>query len=330
MSERHRRERADMLGGSWAGRGELMSAARSVLAARQAQEKAALRDQQKLERAALRREHVRFPSFRDWLAETSPDFAQRWRHRERRPATIEGPTFEPPAPHDIRAFSPVIDGVKVHYHLVGQRGGPAFTDRGKVIDIHDSQSRESVLAALQLSAQKWGSFTVHGNEHFRRLCVELAVEHGFKIANPELQQAIAADRERLRSKNARPQPPTAAPSLAEAYRRHLAAEVAHHSLPGSPDPSRLDAHVAVRLRVAGYRRDAIAQAIREAAPMQRPNERRDWDRYAQRTADFAFSLPGSELAGHLARQRGRQRNIEDHQLERALEARLGGRLKFDR
>jgi hypothetical protein len=67
MSERYRRERADILGGSWAGRGELMSAARSVLAARQAQEKAALRDQQKAGRAVLRREHARFPSFRDWF-----------------------------------------------------------------------------------------------------------------------------------------------------------------------------------------------------------------------------------------------------------------------
>jgi hypothetical protein len=223
----------------------------------------------------------------------------------------------------------VIDGVKVHYHLAGQRCGPAFTDRGKVIDIHDSQGRASVLAALQLSAQKWGSFTVHGNKHFRRLCVELAVEHGFKIANPELQQALAADRVRLRAKGVQPEPATPAPSLAEAYRRHLAAEVAHHPHPGSSDASRLDAQIAVRMRVTGYRRDAIAQAIREAAPMQRPNERRDWDRYAQRTADFAFSLPGSQLADHLARQRGRQRNIEDHQVERAFEERLGGHLKFD-
>jgi hypothetical protein len=199
-----------------------------------------------------------------------------------------------------------------------------------VIDIRDSNRRESVLAALQLSAQKWGTFTVHGNEQFRRLCVELAVEHGFKIANPELQPAIAADQERLRSKNVRPQPTSAAPSLAEAYRRHLAAEVACHSLPENAGLSRLDAQVAVRMRVAGYRRDAIAQAIRQAAPTQRPNERRDWDRYSRRTADFAFSLPGSELADHLAHQRGRNRNIEDHQLERALEARLGGRLKFDR
>ncbi len=227
--------------------------------------------------------------------------------------------------------APVIDGGKVHYHLAGQRGGPAFTDRGKVIDIHDSQApRERPGRASAQRPEVGHASPSTATSSFARLCVELAVEHGFKIANPELQQAIAADRERLRSKNARPQSPTAAPSLAEAYRRHLAAEVAHHSLPGSPDPSRLDAHVAVRMRVAGYRRDAVAQAIREAAPMHRPTERRDWDRYAQRTVDFAFSLPGSELAGHLARQRGRQRNIEDHQLERTLEARLGGRLKFDR
>jgi len=84
------------------------------------------------------------------------------------------------------------------------------------------------------------------------------------------------------------------------------------------------------MRVSGYRRDAIAQAIREAVPIERPNERRDWDRYARRTADFAFSLPGPELADHLARQRGRKRNTEDHLLGRALEAHLGGHLKFDR
>ena len=330
MSERHRHECADVLNGSWEGRGELMNAARSVLAARQAQEKAALRDQQKLERGALSREHARFPRFKDWLAETSPDLAQRWRHRERRPATIEGLTFEQPAPRDIRAFNAVIDAGKVHYHLAGQRGGPAFTDRGKVIDIRDSNRRDSVLAALQLSAQKWGAFTVHGNEQFRRLCVELAIEHGFKIANPELQPAIAADRERLRSKSVRSQLTIAVPSLAEAYRLHLAAEVACQSLPENADLSRLDAQVAVRMRVAGYRRDAIAQAIRQAAPIDRPSERRDWDRYSRRTADFAFSLPGSELADHLAHQRGRQRNIDDHQLERVLETRLGGPLKFER
>ena len=115
--------------------------------------------------------------------------------RERRPATLEGLRFDPPTPRDIRAFSAVVDGGKVHYCLAGSRSAPAFTDRGKTIDIHDSRQRESVLAALQLSAQKWGAFTVRGDEQFKRTCVALAAEHGFKITNPDLQQAISAERE---------------------------------------------------------------------------------------------------------------------------------------
>jgi hypothetical protein len=29
-----------------------------------------------------------------------------------------------------------------------------------------------------LSAQKWGTISVHGNREFMRTCVELAAEHG--------------------------------------------------------------------------------------------------------------------------------------------------------
>ena len=53
-----------------------------------------------------------------------------------------------------------------------------------------------MLAALQLSAQKWGAMRVTGNEHFLRTCVELAAEREFKIVNPDLQEAIAVERER--------------------------------------------------------------------------------------------------------------------------------------
>ena len=60
MSERHRRERTDILGQSWMGRGELLNATRSILAARRAQEKAELRDQHKVERTALQKEHGHF------------------------------------------------------------------------------------------------------------------------------------------------------------------------------------------------------------------------------------------------------------------------------
>ena len=66
--------------------------------------RADLRDQQKLERARLQQEQARFPAFKEWLAQKNPELAQQCRYRERRPATIEGPALEQPAPHDIRAF----------------------------------------------------------------------------------------------------------------------------------------------------------------------------------------------------------------------------------
>jgi hypothetical protein len=36
-----------------------------------------------------------------------------------------------------------------------------FTDHGRTFDIYDSRAHESVLAALQLSAQKWGTSSVN-------------------------------------------------------------------------------------------------------------------------------------------------------------------------
>jgi hypothetical protein len=324
MAERQRRERGDVLKGSWKGRGELLNATRSQLAARQAQDKAELRDQQKLARAALQREQQRFPVFKEWLAKKSLALEQQWRYRERQSSTLEGPTFEQPAPRDIRAFEAVVDRGTVHYHLAGKRGPPAFTDRGKVIAIRDSSRRDTVLAALQLSAQKWGTITVHGNEQFRRLCFELAVEHGFKIANPELQHAIAADRERRRADvDHEPVKGGTVRSLADAYRIHFA-DVARQTGAGNADPSRIDAEVAVRLRMTGHQPDAIARVIRDGAPAQRPNEHRNWDLYGRRAVEFALGVAGSRLADHLAPRRDILFRLEGRGSRKELEPQRRG------
>ena len=259
MAARHRQERADIFRGSWKGRGALLNATRSLLAARQAQERAEQLDRQKLERGVPDRDRGRFPSYEEWLHQRDHGLAQGWRHRERRPAGIEGPTFERPRPKTSGRSPPVVEGWHVHYRRVGERGSPAFTDRGKEIDIYDSNRRESVLAALQLSAQKWGTFTIRGNERFQRMCVELAAEHGFNIANPELQQAIAAERERIRTRG---RERTTAPvrravevvgtrTPADVYRRHLA-DVTQERRGQPIHPSRVDAEIAVRMRLAGH------------------------------------------------------------------------------
>jgi hypothetical protein len=317
MAARHRRERSDIFCGSWNGRGALLNATRSVLAARQAQERAEQRDRQKLERGELHRDRGRFPSYEEWLHQKDQDLAQGWRHRERRPAAIEGPTFERPTGQDIRAFAALVEGWHVHYRRVGERGSPAFTDRGKEIDIYDTNRRESVLAALQLSAQKWGAFTVRGNGRFQKMCVELAAEHGFNIANPELQQTIAAERERIRMTRGEGAPDRQyrsaeireARTPAEVYRRHHA-DVTRERPSQYVHPSRVDAEIAVRMRLTGHHRGEIVRAIKDAAPVGRPDEKRDWDAYAKRTATFAFGVPGDRLADHLGRQHERFRRLE--------------------
>ena len=163
--------------------------------------KAELREQQWTQRTELAHERGRFPSYEDWLRTHDREAAQEWRHRTRRPATLEGPTFQQPALRDIRACRAVLEGSQVHYYLGGSRQRPAFTDRGQRIDIFDGHDREKVLCALQLAAQKWGAVVVTGDQRFKQPCVELAAERGFKFTNPDLAPAIAAERERRRQVN---------------------------------------------------------------------------------------------------------------------------------
>jgi hypothetical protein len=331
LADRHRKERADMFRGSWKGKGDALNALRSLTAARQAQEKADLHDRHKLERVALRRDRGRFPSYEEWLARFDRDAGDKWRHRTRRPTTIEGATFNQPTPHDIRAVRAVLDGSRVHYHLISSRGSPSFTDRGKTIDIHDGRNREAVLAALQLSAQKWGTFTIRGDEQFKRTCVELAAEHGFKISNPDLQQAITAERDRLRTErkpDARAAGDRRPMSMTPAaiYRRHLDA-ILREQPARRADPSRLDAEIAVRMAVTSHSREAIAKAIKEGARAARPNEQRDWDTYTRRAADFAFSPPGREMRQRLASQEQKLIRLEGRDGEVDLLKKLGGPLK---
>ena len=78
---------------------------------------------------------------------------------------------------------------------------------------------------------------------------------------------------------------------ADVYRRHLA-DVTRER-PGQPvDPSRVDAEIAVRMRLAGHRRGEIERAIKEAVPADRRGETRDWDAYAKRTVAVAFGIDG--------------------------------------
>jgi len=193
LAEQQQERRAEVLQGSWKGKGTLRNALQSVLAAEQAAESAAVVERHQGERRELAQQFRPWPSLEDWQRQQQhPEGAETPR---RTLAVIKGDTAEPPTPRDIRSFKPEIHGEQVHY---SRREEPrdvaaAFIDKGVRIAIQDLQ-RDSVLAALQLSAAKWDSFTVSGSAAYKALAVSLAAEHGFKISNPELQGAIVQAR----------------------------------------------------------------------------------------------------------------------------------------
>ena len=199
LAAQQKTKREAILKGSWKGKGDLLNAMRSILAAEQATEKAGVKEGHQQAWKQLRKQYRPFPDYEQWLRQQQqPEMADRWRYLGD-PQRINGDTTEPPTPRDIRAYTPKIQGQQVHYLPKDEATQTAsFIDKGREIDIHDWRNRDCVLAALQLSAQKWGSFQVNGNAEYKTLCVKLAAEHGFKIGNPELQASIESERQRMR------------------------------------------------------------------------------------------------------------------------------------
>ena len=206
LAEQQKARRDELMRGNWKGKGEVLNAMRSVIAAEQAAEKAALKEKHQKQREQHRQQFRPYPDLEQWQRmQRSPELAEQWRHRASEPQRIEGDRSEPPTPRDIRAYAPEIVGQQVHYSRRDEGGaerGVSFVDKGKSIDIHDWRNRDSTLAALQLSAQKWGSFTVTGNDEYKAMCAKLAAEHGFKITNPELQESIQQERQRIQQERA--------------------------------------------------------------------------------------------------------------------------------
>lgn len=128
-----------------------------------------------------------------------PDLAQAWRHHKDSAVNrLVGARMDPPRPRDLRAYTAKVVGSDVHYILKNTNTLSAFVDRGREIDIHAWRDDDAVKAALQLATQKWPEgVKVTGTQEYQEKCVRLAVEHGFKINNPELQGAIVQERQRV-------------------------------------------------------------------------------------------------------------------------------------
>ena len=95
----------------------------------------------------------------------------------------------------------------------------------------------------------------------------------------------------------------------ENIRQHLALE----------DLSRVDAMIALRLRATGHSQQAVAETVRQCAPtIREKNEGRNWQRYAERTAAYAFSVAGDVALAKNERYLEHWRGIEGGE-ERARE-----------
>ena len=102
----------------------------------------------------------------------------------------------------------------------------------------------------------------------------------------------------------------------EDIRRHLTIE----------DYSRVDAMIALRLRATGHGREAVMEAVRQCAPSIRETPaRRDWQRYVERTADYAFGMAGDVALAKYEKYRELWRRVEERagmQQKSALHTRM--------
>jgi len=87
---------------NWKGKGELLNALRSVIAAEQAAQKAALKGKHKMEREQHRRQFRPYPDLERWLQnQERPDLALQWRYRASElqgGEGYEGDCCDPPRP----------------------------------------------------------------------------------------------------------------------------------------------------------------------------------------------------------------------------------------
>lgn len=203
LKERHEAERKALYAeqkakrqaataGNWRGHGDKLNAVRSLVAAKQAKEKLALKERQARERKEFQKQFPPFLELTEWLKdrpEVPPQVNCMMGGKEKQEQTH-------PAAHDIRSFVAAIQGGAVHYSAAKDIE-PAFVDRGRRIDVYETHQRDHVLAALQLATQKWGALHINGSDEYKALCVQLAAEHGFKILNPELRPVVQEKREQI-------------------------------------------------------------------------------------------------------------------------------------
>lgn len=181
--------------------GIALNVMRSLMAGERAKERLALKERHDREAQALREAFPPWPDHETWLAKWfSTEAAQGYRYKWHVPAGLQGEGETDARPRDLRDFTAEVLGTSVAYRRTeGAAGGVsafAFADHGRDIEVAEADDRAAALAALQLGAAKWGGkVTVYGSDDYKAMCVQLAVENGIEIVNPELREQFQAAKE---------------------------------------------------------------------------------------------------------------------------------------
>ena len=127
------------------------------------------------------------------------------------------------------------------------------------------------------------------------------------------RECAAAEAKRQQAYPPRPAPQTAHPgSTVSAYYAHY--EDIRKRIT-TEDLSRVDAMIAVRLRATGHSQEAIVAALLQCAPTIRQScpkrETRNWHRYAERTAAYAFGVAGDVALAKNERLLEHSRKVEN-------------------
>jgi hypothetical protein len=179
---------------------------RSLLATKHAYEIVTLKEAHKEQRQ--KRGKSQFPSYEDWLK--GQNFfleAEAWRHRKNTKAYLQLSPSDEKLNYDRKIISNLSNFImtKTKYDVRFSRrdkpGTAAFIASGNRIRVYDVRD-DSLLAALRLAQQQWGRIRVNGSEAYKKRCMELAVDYGIQIVNPELQDLRRElERKRVQSQN---------------------------------------------------------------------------------------------------------------------------------
>ena len=213
---------------NWKGRGKELNQRRSLLAAKHVREKLNQRDAQKQETENLNSRFLQhFPSFKTWLKEQE-DGMLFLKYRYPGQTVLTSPSQK----QNIAAKVIDIRNFMAFRSLNGtawgrEKGVADFIDAGRRIVMRKGMDHDetAILAALQLANQKWGTAQINGtDEEYRRMCVQVAIQHNLRIANPDLRKAVEEGRKRMYEGQSRGGSTEVAKNLLTRYAKAVGAE----------------------------------------------------------------------------------------------------------